>query len=404
MSWLLKKIFDLDDKFKQDRIETYLTILSSIGKNDLYTGSLQKAIEIQNEIISFIKKSPLQENIKREHLLLSIHNLLTIFVDLLSPIESIQTFKEEISFVYSPERLSHLLNRMILLCSRSSNPWMGIEIGKSALMSGTVGIPAQLWSVLYSDLGEIFLISQPSFTKILFEKSLMYAESRRQVNHSKLNLLVLKFHQGIFERKEYNELLSIEKEVLEQGVEGLLMRIEMMKVIFDAKQNSQMAKISFLRLYRKSILYNFRIREWQNANNVAISLLLENEFDMAREYFLRAYNIILSILQFTFNEELISEMSANVLQKVHEISPSQADRHDDIELLVNNIPNKSGTFHFLIYNIESYNQLCRDKKMPEYFLHTEEYENDRSSLAILNVYDHPVIQKVGSQKFIYIVD
>ena len=362
----LRRLLQADKNGIHSSLEKYLTICLSLGWNEFQTNSIVNAIQRYTEVIDILheNKTSNELSIQSKYLfeIQAIHNLLTSYIDLLWPIESAKTIIEEIDVVRNIERLLHLLNRFILLCVHANFPSASVKLAQLALKFQTAEekYPPQLWSVLYSDIGYIYFVSKPELSIKFWKKGLAYAEDMRQINHSKLNILIGNVHLNILDDSVFNEIDLTEETIFQQGIEHQIIRLYAYNSIKCINRNDMDNASSFLqKALNHSMLSNFKVYEWQSNNNLGVYYLKLNDFELASKYFEKAMAVCSEMIKFyKIGSKIISE----IIEKIeHKIDILSLETSNDIIIDFNySVPPVTSEIVYLIHNIYRFNEISID--------------------------------------------
>lgn len=408
----LKRILEKNESQISNHIEKYFSICLALGWNEFHNSSLINSIKVYKDIIEKLKDEQitqgLTDGVKHIFKIEAIHNLLTVYVDLFWIKESIETFYEEISIVDNADRFLYLINRFILFCSRSNYPEYGWKAYQLIYEFKSKKYPNQIWSVLCSDIGHLYLESNPKIALKIWEEGLKYAEDIRQINHSRLNILVCKLHLNSFGIKPLNRLNIDEKSIFNQGIEGQIVRLNMYKgitTLYD--KDKELANHYFKKALNSSVRSNLKIQEWQCHNNLAVLSLFQGYNEVAIDHFEKAAIIISKTITFYDEnclevEKLFDELELKFKNLTKNNKQTKYIKKESGVL--EKSPEISGSYNYLVYNIYVLSDLLRVEKIETILKHLGQPKFDKKKCALFEYVAHPLLVNCGGKPFALILD
>jgi tetratricopeptide (TPR) repeat protein len=222
-----------------------------------------------------------------------IRQQLILLVRLMRGEEFFDHFGDCASYKLASEDVHLALTRYTLMaihCSQVGAAWKAFPY-----MMATCPADGDWPSSLQSDMGRLYLQSDPLTALEHWEQGLLHAKGRRQVSHSRLNLLVAALYLG-GEVPALHVLDALEDELRTQGVANQLYRLWNCRGILAAREGRvSLASEYFERALSRSQSTDQPYWQWKSHNNMAVCMAYHGKHQDAENHLLTALSLTASL-------------------------------------------------------------------------------------------------------------
>jgi tetratricopeptide (TPR) repeat protein len=353
---LLEHIFSISEGPSERKVLQQIEVKFQLAWNEFQSGSVLGSISHYEEILERLGqaqlKAELTPDLIRTFEFQATHNILTIYVELLDLDKATHKLIEELKLVSDGKQLLHAMNRLVLIGSRSGIPEFGYLGARVGILLANEVDDDQMWSVLLSDIGHLYLQTLPNYSMELWVRGVELAVSERQRLHSSINVWIGGMYLGVG-FKEDDLMFSIsERDLTYRGIEIQIARYYLIKGILAASiRNFDNALFQLKKGLRVATRAELTTQRWHALNNLALVYLGKGDNENASKMLIEAFLCVKKLIPFQSKISEIYDLEFRVLEtfkRVH-IENQKATRH--IITIPDQPPQFSGTLKYLAYNL-----------------------------------------------------
>lgn len=354
----LKKILQREELLDETMARQKISVFYRLGQVEVQVGSQVDALKIFNQLldeISIIKEEFLlnPNELSRDFISIKI-NKMTIHHRFLDPKSGVDVLKETIQHLCEIDDIEKITSRFLIICFNSNMIDTGHDIISIFRQLPDIKENYEELASHFSDIGNLYLHSNPALAHLIWKKGLELAVSEKQKTHSTLNCMIA----SLYDSKKFiteSEVNHLAERIKVQGVENQMIRLLIYKGIYQfSKKKYNDSRYFFQTAIKRARLKNLKFLEWQAHNNIAICDLILEKVESATKHFEKSLVIVKNTIDFFFGSRKEVAIIGKKLLERHKLFSRQyyISTHPIFENLAKHPkPNASGTFNIFLFNL-----------------------------------------------------
>ena len=381
----------LDD---HDRL-MYVEVLSNLAWAEHNSGSSKYAADIYQRALNVVEHAPLDSEIwtpviKWERKAALSHALLGLSLPTLNVNKTVEWGRYAIRSVQDFTRLGKILNRVVRLCNLFGYGTAGAEASKLAVTLATESTDPEVLAVLCTDVGDLYLHSEPEASLALRDRGVSEAKARRQQLHNEVCAAI----SNVYAHSQWSEDELISRLVSDARAVGVRNVSARLSLYRGAKAFAEgaldLSRLFFLEVAQIALLSGDVWLECLANNNLAIISWTEGDYDRADAEAMRVANTVRMIAEGLPSETSFIEL-VNLARLRGESLGRKAKMSEDHNVLplLEHAPRCCGSMNVLFQNLEEFGLLDVEGSVYEFWANRR--TRVRSSLAVLRSETHPLV-------------